>query len=233
MASFQVPAIGYVQSPYGEKFAVPRQSGLAPHAKSRIFFYPPYGDPEAFRGLEGFSHLFVIFVFDRARPGPFHATVRPPRLGGNERAGVFATRSPYRPSRLGLSAVKLERILNTEGQVSLEISGADLTDGTPVVDIKPYIPFCDSIPDAKGGFAAARPPQLETVLAERARADLASLPEDARQAVLEALSQDPRPAYQQECGGRIYGALLYGRNVRFKISGSKVLVLDAAPAEAV
>ncbi len=225
--SASVPVIGRVRSPYGEKFAVPRQPRLAMHARCEIRFHDPYGDPEAFRGLEGFSHIFVIFVFDRIPNGPFKATVRPPRLGGNEREGVFATRSPYRPSRLGLSAVRLDAITRDEaGRAVLEISGGDFTDGTPVVDIKPYIPFSDSIPGAKGGFAAARPPELEVAFTDEARADLSSLSEDEAAAVEETLAQDPRPAYRGD-DERVYGALLYGRNVRFTVSGGKVRVIDA------
>ena len=226
-----VPVIGRVRSPYGEKFAVPRQPRLAMHARCEIRFNDPYGDPEAFRGLEGFSHIFVIFLFDRIPEGPFKATVRPPRLGGNERQGVFATRSPYRPSRLGLSAVKLDSIgRDSEGRAVLLISGGDFTDGTPVVDIKPYIPFSDSIPDAIGGFAASRPPELEVSYSDEARADLSVLAPDEADAVSEALAQDPRPAYLSD-PGRIYGALLYGLNVRFKVNGGKVLVIDAKPKE--
>ncbi|MGN0909758.1 MAG: tRNA (N6-threonylcarbamoyladenosine(37)-N6)-methyltransferase TrmO [Succinivibrio sp.] len=224
-----VPVIGRVRSPYGEKFAVPRQPRLAMHARSEIRFFDPYGDPEAFRGLEGFSHIFVIFVFDRIPKGPFKATVRPPRLGGNEREGVFATRSPYRPSRLGLSAVRLDAIRRDEaGRAVLCISGGDFTDMTPVVDIKPYIPFSDSIPDAAGGFASSRPEELEVMYSQKAREDLAVLSEDEAAAVGEALAQDPRPAYKSD-PGRVYGALLYGLNVRFRVDGGKVMVIDAMP----
>lgn len=225
-----VPVIGRVRSPYGEKFAVPRQPRLAMHARCEIHFYDPYGDPEAFKGLEGFSHIFVIFVFDRIPDGPFKATVRPPRLGGNEREGVFATRSPYRPSRLGLSAVQLDSIGRDDaGRAVLCVSGGDFTDGTPVVDIKPYIPFSDSIPDARGGFASERPPVLEVEYSARAREDLSCLTPEERAAVSETLSQDPRPAYSSD-PNRIYGAVMYGLNVRFTVGGSKVEVVDALPA---
>ncbi len=222
--------IGYVRSPYGEKFAVPRQPRLAPHTKSEIHFTQPYGTTEAFRGLDGFSHIFVIFLFDRIPPGPFRPTVRPPRLGGNEREGVFATRSPYRPSRIGLSVVKLEAVKQDDNnQAFLTISGGDFTDGTPVLDIKPYVPFSDSIPDAKGGFASTPPQTLEVRYSKEAGSDLSSLSEDERESITETLAQDPRPAYSND-GERIYGAVIYGRNIRFRVSDGLVTVVDAKKA---
>ena len=163
LSSYTLPVIGVMHSPYGQKFAVPRQSGLVPDALSTIEFFAPYGDPQAFAGLQGFSHLHVIFMFHQIPEGPFRAQVRPPRLGGNQHVGVFATRSPFRPSRLGLSVVKLENLTVQHGLVCLQVSGADLVDGTPIIDVKPYIPFVDALPEAQGGFAAA-PPELKQVI---------------------------------------------------------------------
>ncbi len=226
-SQIEISPIGFVESPYGEKFAVPRQPGLAPHARSFLRFYSPYSDPKAFYGLEGFSHIIVIFLFDRVEYSSFKATVRPPRLGGNKRVGVFATRSPFRPSRLGLSVLKLEQVLNEDGKAVLEVSGADLVDGTPIIDIKPYIPFVDAVADAKGGFAP-EPPLLHKVsFSEQAKMDLALLSEGERKAIAEALAQDPRPAYKDDVEQRIYGALLYNYDVHFVATNEGILVVDA------
>lgn len=234
MQSFEISPIGYAESPYGEKFAVPRQPGLAPHARCVLRFVRPFDDPAAFRGLEGFSHVIVLFVFDRAEFSGFKPTVRPPRLGGNTRMGVFATRSPFRPSRIGMSVVRLERILCENGAAALEISGADLVDGTPIVDIKPYIPFADSIPDARGGFAEIPPELHEVIFTDRAREDLSCLSEEQRLGIEEALAQDPRPAYKgDDEPGRVYGVRLYGLDVHFRVADGVVTVTDAATVDPV
>lgn len=220
--------IGYVSAPYGEKFAVPRQPGLAPHARSYLHFFKPYCDPQAFVGLEGFSHIHVIFLFDKVEYSTFKAMVRPPRLGGNRRVGVFASRSPFRPSRLGLSIIKLEQVLLKDGKVVLEVSGADLVDKTPILDIKPYVPFVDAVVDAKGGFAP-NPPKLCTVnFSEQSLRDLAPLDHTELMAIKETLAQDPRPAYKgDESSPHIYGALLYGFDVHFTKDTQGITVLDA------
>ena len=226
--SITIFPIGYVSSPYGEKFAVPRQPGLAPNARSFIHFYPPYSAPLAFEGLEGFSHIHVIFLFDRVEYKGFKATVRPPRLGGNKRIGVFASRSPFRPSRLGLSVIKLEQVISREGTVILEVSGADLVDGTPVIDIKPYIPFVDAVPNAEGGFAPEPPNLHEVSFSAQALQDLGALNEKELIAIKETLAQDPRPAYKGDHEEkRIYGALLYGFDVHFVASQSGIKVINA------
>ena len=230
-SSYTLPVIGVMHSPYGQKFAVPRQSGLVPDALSTIEFFAPYGDPQAFTGLQGFSHLHVIFMFHQIPEGPFRAQVRPPRLGGNQHVGVFATRSPFRPSRLGLSVVKLENLTVQHGLVCLQVSGADLVDGTPIIDVKPYIPFVDALPEAQGGFAAAPPELKQVIFSAKAQEQLRSLSEREFKALREILAQDPRPAYkaEQEDPKRYY-ALLFGFNVGFCVSSDTVTVVEALKA---
>lgn len=201
--SYVIEPIAHIRSPFCEKFGIPRQSGLAESVEARIVFLEPYGEAEAFRGIEDYSHLWLIWKFTAAKSNSFSPTVRPPKLGGNRRMGVFASRSPYRPNSLGLSCVKL---LGTErgehGQVILVVGGADLMDGTPIYDIKPYVPYADSKPQAKSGFAlegaACRtkvvfPPKLLSVI-----------PQSLRQGLLESLSQDPRPGYQNKPDRKYY-----------------------------
>lgn len=225
-----IPVIGAVRSPYGDKFAVPRQSGLAA-VRSYIEFYPPYGDPQAFAGIEGFSHLHVIFLFDKALGHEFRPMVRPPRLGGNKRMGVFATRSPFRPSHLGLSVVRLTGVRTVHGQIVLDIEGADMVDMTPVIDIKPYIPFVDAIPDAQGGFAGSVPPVKSVMLSSQAQAALASFRAEDREAVIQILQQDPRPAYKNAAAdAKIYHARLFGQDMAFKVSDTEVTLLEVKPA---
>lgn len=227
--SFEVPVIGIMHSPYASKFAVPRQASLAPKVLSTISFYPPYGDPQAFIGLEGFSHLHVIFIFDQALEDKFRPMVRPPRLGGNRRVGIFATRSPFRPSHLGLSTVKLERIEHIDHKVQLTVSGADLADGTPIVDIKPYIPFVDAIPDARCGYASAPPPVKEVVFAPGVYELLLKLIPDNMEALMQVLAQDPRPAYKAlKDDEKIYHASLFGLDIMFKADERQVQVTGAA-----
>ena len=184
--------IGYIRSPFAEKFGVPRQSGLAPAVECRLVFEPAYRHPDYVRGLEEFSHLWLIWGFHCNNPAEVHATVRPPRLGGNVRMGVFATRSPFRPNGLGLSAVRLIAV----EQGALLLSGGDLVDGTPVYDIKPYLPYADSIPHATGGFAGAAPRAVLQV--ELPQPLAAALPPSWVQGLREVLAQDPRPAYQDD-----------------------------------
>lgn len=221
-----ITPIGRIRTPYGQKFAVPRQPGLAPHALGIIEFFKPYGVPEAFGGLEGFSHIHILFVFDKAPYENFHATVRPPRLGGNISCGVFASRSPFRPSRIGLSTVKIVEIKENAGEISIVVAGADLVDGTPIIDIKPYIPFVDAVLDAKGGFASQIPPQFEVNFSKPALEKLAHLGKRRILAIKETLAQDPRPAYKDDNDDKIYYALLYNHDVMFKVKNSVIEVLD-------
>ncbi len=216
--------IAVIRSDFSDKFGIPRQSGLAPSLLARIVFEPAYRDPEALRGLEGFSHLWLIWEFSESLGHPWSPTVRPPRLGGNKRLGVFATRSPFRPNPIGLSCVRLEQIVKTkqEGTV-LIVSGADLMDGTPIYDIKPYLPYADCIPDAIGGFAGQRPEAALSV--EIPDNLLERLPEDKREALREVLSQDPRPRYQND-PERSYSMSFSGFTVRFRVSGDVLTVTE-------
>ncbi len=218
--------IGVVRSPYQEKFAIPRQPGLA-KVDATIELTPLYADPAAVEGLEQFSHLWVIFVFhavEAQRIGEWRPQVRPPRLGGNEKLGVFATRSTHRPNPIGLSVVELLRIDTNDG-VKLHIRGADLLDGTPVLDLKPYLPYADVIPDARAGFAPSAPARLQVRWCAPALSAAQQHSAALQQIVEEVLSLDPRPAYQND-PERIYGVLLDGCNVRFRIDGGTVEVIE-------
>jgi tRNA-Thr(GGU) m(6)t(6)A37 methyltransferase TsaA len=228
--------IGRVVSPFDGKFGAPRQPGLVPSATGRIVFSPPWDHPDAFRGLEGFSHLWILFLAHEIpperEPSP---TVRPPRLGGNTRLGVFATRSLFRPNPIGLSLVELRAIHSENGNVSLEIGGLDLVDGTPVLDVKPYLPYVEAKPEAMGGFAAGPPATVSVELSPSAEVSLAVI-EAARPAfralLLETLRLDPRPAYQGEATDRVYAFELQGIRVRFMAEpdgGLRVLDLVDGP----
>jgi len=210
--------IGVVRSCFGGKFAAPRQPGLCPSAWGRLVFHPPYRSMEAVRGIEGFSHLWLIFGFHETAQQGWRPTVRPPRLGGNQRVGVFASRSTFRPNSLGLSLVKLEGVdlADPESPVLL-LGGVDLIDGTPVFDVKPYLAYAEAQPDATGGFAGDGISRLPVEVETGARPDFERLPVRTRALVLEALSLDPRPATQTADPERVFGALLGGHNVRFTI----------------
>lgn len=216
--------IAYIHTQFPEKFGIPRQAGLVPELRARIVFEPEFRNPDALRGLEGFSHLWLIWEFSASVGHPWSPTVRPPRLGGNERLGVFATRSPFRPNSLGLSCVRLERIVPTreEGTV-LEVSGADLLDGTPIYDVKPYLPYADCIPEAVGGFAASRPDAPLEVVIPDALAE--KLPQETLAALRGVLAQDPRPRYQDD-PARSYGMGFAGWELRFRVEGCRLLVTE-------
>ncbi|MCI8848202.1 MAG: tRNA (N6-threonylcarbamoyladenosine(37)-N6)-methyltransferase TrmO [Oscillibacter sp.] len=222
-------AIAHVRSDFSSKFGVPRQSGLVPALEADVVFAPEFRNPDALRGLEGFSHLWLIWVFDRAARAQWSPTVRPPRLGGNARLGVFATRSPFRPNPVGLSVVELAGIEETadRGPV-LHIRGADLMDGTPVLDIKPYLPYADCIPEAAGGFAAV--PAGETLEVEIPPELLERVPPERREALRGVLALDPRPRYQED-PDRVYGFGFAGLEVRFSVAGKRLTVreIEAAP----
>ena len=216
--------IAHIRSDFSSKFGVPRQAGLVEELRAAIVFEPPYRVPEALRGIEGFSHLWLIWEFSKNKRQNWSPTVRPPRLGGNQRVGVFATRSPFRPNPIGLSCVKLEgvELSGPDGPV-LVVSGADLVDGTPIFDIKPYIPYADCRPEAVGGFAGAAPEGALTVdippdLMER-------VPEDRRAALVGVLAQDPRPHYQDD-PQRVYGFGFAGLEVRFRVADGVLTVTD-------
>lgn len=209
------------------KFGIPRQSGLVEELKAEIIFEPEYRNPDALRGLEGFTHIWLVWLFSEAVREGWSPTVRPPRLGGNTRMGVFATRSPFRPNPIGLSAVRLDGIRQDErlGPVLL-VSGADLMDGTPILDIKPYLPFADSIPQAVGGFA--RQMQGAQLNVDCPAPLLKQVPADSRQALLGVLAQDPRPSYQTD-PQRIYGFRFDGLEVKFRVRERVLTVLSVQP----
>ena len=226
----EITPIAYIRSDFQEKFGIPRQSGLVEALRAEVVFAPEYRVPEAVRGLEDFSHIWLIWEFSQARREGWSPTVRPPRLGGNRRLGVFATRAPFRPNALGLSAVRLEAVEpDTPRGPVLHVSGADLLDGTPIYDIKPYIPYADAIPEASGGFtdrvdrlllAVDCPPDL-----------LERVPPEKREALLAVLAQDPRPQYQSD-PTRVYGMTFAGLEVRFQVEENRLTVaeIDLPPA---
>ena len=219
-----IQPIAHICSDFSEKFGIPRQSGLVEELTAMVVFEPAYRVPEALRGIEGFSHLWLIWEFSQARRENWSPTVRPPRLGGNLRLGVFATRSPFRPNPLGLSCVRLLEITRdqTLGPV-LTVAGADLLDGTPIYDIKPYLPYADCRPDAVGGFAAR--PKEASLEVDCPPELLAVLPEDKRPALLAVLAQDPRPQYQDD-PDRVYGMAFAGTEVKFRVAGGRLRVTE-------
>ena len=216
--------IGHIHTDFPTKFGVPRQSGLVEELKATITFEPEYRNPEAFRGLEEFSHIWLLWKFSKSEKKNWSATVKPPRLGGKKRMGVFATRSPYRPNDIGLSSVKLEKIEFDEkmGPV-LTVAGADLMDGTPIYDIKPYIAYADSHPEASEGFAGAVKGKELTV--EFPEELLRIYPEEKRKAIVAVLKQDPRPAYDTD-ETRVYGVEFAGFDVRFTVEGKCLKVKE-------
>ena len=214
--------IAHIENDFSTKFGIPRQSGLVNSLRSRIVFAPEYRNPDAFRGLEDFSHVWLIWEFSQAVRQKWSPTVRPPRLGGNTRMGVFATRSPFRPNPIGLSSVQLEEVvLHGADAPYLVVSGADLMNGTPIYDIKPYLPHIDSHPDARGGFAVpAAEHRLKVVFPEQW---LEKVPEQLRDGLTEVLAQDPRPSYQHD-PERIYGFGFARLEVKFTVDGDVLTV---------
>lgn len=222
--------IGRIHSCFKEKFGIPRQPGLVPDARATVEMLPPYDAAEAFRGLTAFSHIWILFVFHAVPTGRWKPTVRPPRLGGNRRLGVFATRSTFRPNPIGQSVVKLEGIDQVDGRLELRLSGVDLLDQTPVLDIKPYLPYADALPQARGGFADKAPQGLGPVRCEaRAEAALAAAARrhgyDLRTLVSDLLAHDPRPAYRQEkTAARTYGMRIEDLNIEWQVAGEEITV---------
>lgn len=218
--------IAHIHNGFTEKFGIPRQSGLADNL-SKIIFEPEYRNPEAFRGLEAYSHLWLIWDFSEAHREHWSPTVRPPRLGGNTRMGVFATRSPFRPNSLGLSCVRLDKIEYdpADGPV-LTVTGADLMDQTPIYDIKPYLPYVDSIPEAEGGFSDdVKDQSLHVVFPEEF---VKQLTENQSLCLMQILAQDPRPHYQQDAG-RVYGMSYDGLEIQFTVKGDTLTVCSVKP----
>ena len=220
--------IAYIRSEFPTKFGIPRQSGLVSSLRAMIVFEPMYRNPDALRGIESFSHRWLIWEFSEVLRKGWSPTVRPPRLGGNTRIGVFATRSPFRPNPIGLSCVRLEQVCpdSKHGTVLL-VSGADLMDGTPIYDIKPYIPYADAHPEAVGGFAQEAP--VPTLQIDFPPQLLERIPEDRRQALISVLALDPRPSYQDD-PKRVYGMSFADRNIRFTVKGSILTVCAVEPA---
>ncbi len=223
MEDFKIKPIGYIQSDFNEKFGIPRQSGRAPSLKARVIFNPEYRNDDALRGIEGFSHLWILFDFSLAHKDEYTPLVRPPRLGGNKKVGVFASRSPFRPNHIGLSSVKLLGLEKTDkfGTV-LIVGGADLLDGTPIYDVKPYLPFTDSHPDAIGGYADdEKDYKLEVIIPDNL-SDI--LPKEKLSALKECLADDPRPSYQED--GKEYGMNFSGSNIKFTVNKGTLTVIS-------
>ncbi|RAU31021.1 tRNA (N6-threonylcarbamoyladenosine(37)-N6)-methyltransferase TrmO [Enterobacter sp. ECC-175] len=233
MSAFQFEQIGVIRSPYKEKFAVPRQPGLVKNCGGELHLIAPYNQSDAVRGLEAFSHLWVLFVFHQTMEGGWRPTVRPPRLGGNARMGVFATRSTFRPNPIGMSLVELKGIRSEKEKVILELGSLDLVDGTPVVDIKPYLPFAESLPNARASYAQDAPRADMPVYFTQTIADQLTQLEKRyphlRDFIAEVLAQDPRPAYRkEEDAGKTYAVWLLDFNVRWRVTeaGFEVFALE-------
>ena len=224
MENVTIQVIARMHSDFATKFGIPRQSGLVEELRSTIVFEPEFRNPDTLRGIEDFSHLWLIWQFSEAVRTEWSPTVRPPRLGGNTRLGVFATRSPFRPNSLGLSSVKLLGVEKTEkyGTV-LHVGGADLMDGTPIFDIKPYIPYGDCHPNATGGFTDTADDFLLSVNFPEPLLEI--LPESKREAAIGVLSHDPRPSYQRK-SGRVYGLTFAGFDIRFTVEESTLTVIE-------
>ncbi len=225
----EIKYIARIKTDFKTKFGVPRQSGLVDELRATIVFEPEYRNPDALRGLEEFSHLWLIWEFSGAVRDTWSPTVRPPRLGGNTRVGVFATRSPFRPNPIGLSSVRIVGVAHQEGLGTVvQVAGADLMDGTPIYDIKPYLAYADSHPDASDGFAAQGVPHRLAV--EIAPEHAAKIPEDRLDALKGVLASDPRPSYQDDAT-RVYGLAFAGVDVRFCVADGVVTVQDVQPVE--
>ncbi len=220
----EIRQIGHMVSDFSEKFGIPRQSGLVEELESLVVFEPEWRDENALRGIEGFSHVWLIWEFSQARREGWSPTVRPPRLGGNQRMGVFATRSPFRPNPLGLSCVRLLGVEKHPGYGTvLRVGGADLLDGTPIYDVKPYLPLADCHPEALGGFAESTP--WHGLEVEIPPALLAKVPDDKRRALLAVLAQDPRPSYQAD-PTRVYGMSFASLQIKFQVQDRILKVVD-------
>ncbi len=233
MQNIQLEIIGHIESPYKEKFAIPRQPGLVQDGTGRLILHPPFNQPDTVRGLEQFSHLWVIFIFHQTLSAGWKPLVRPPRLGGNAKLGVFATRSTFRPNPIGMSLIELKGVTIEKNSVILELGSLDLVDGTPVVDIKPYLPFAESIPDAQAGFAQAVPandmPVCFTLSANEQLRQYQEKHPDIERFICQVLAQDPRPAYKKQSTEiRDYAVHLSDFNVRWRVTNdvTEVFAID-------
>lgn len=229
--AYTLAQIAHIETDFSEKFGIPRQSGLVEELRARIVFEPEFRSPDAVRGLDGYDYIWLVWQFSTVvqagQDGTnWRPTVRPPRLGGNTRLGVFATRSPFRPNRIGLTVVRLIRLEEENGRITLVVSGADLMDGTPIVDIKPYLPYVDSVPDAVGGFTEQTERHHLTVdFPEKLKK---YVPKQNLPAVMGLLAQDPRPAYQHD-GKRVYGVPYGEVDIRFVVEGDTLTVVEVVP----
>lgn len=224
---YSIEPIGFIESPYKEKFAVPRQPRLVPAAGARVRLSGAANSPEALRGIEQFSHVWLLFLFDQNLDAGWKPTVRPPRLGGNERIGVFASRSTFRPNGIGMSAVEIKGVSKKGDQLYLELGSVDLVDGTPIVDIKPYIPYSDSISDATGGYAETEPETSQVCFSTQALTILQSRKDGLmqQQVIEQVLAQDPRPAYKKnKSDDKEYAVNLFDLNVKFRVNGNLITV---------
>jgi len=223
MSDYHLSAVGHIQSPYKQKFAIPRQPRLVPEAKAKLIFKPDFNREEFVRGIEEFSHIWLLFRFHETADKGYSAMVRPPRLGGNERKGVFATRATFRPNAIGMSAVKLEGVEYKNNQLALLLSGIDLLDGTPILDIKPYLPYSDAMTQASAGFADTRPETPMSVeFSPQALGFIASQHDhpELKAFITNVLKQDPRPAYKKlKNGEQSYGMNLYNFNICWQVNG--------------
>ena len=229
MTTYTFEPIGTIHSCFKEKFGTPRQPGLVNEAEAQLEIFPPFRQKEAFRCLESFSHIWILFVFHHCIQSGWKATVRPPRLGGNQRVGVFASRSGFRPNPIGQSVVALSSVALDKGQFHLHIKGIDLIDGTPVLDIKPYLSYADSLPQAQCGYACKPPmPAGTVVFSEDAARSCRALEGGAypqlTDLITKLLALDPRPGYQKATGKRVYGLSLWDLNVRFRVAENRVMV---------
>ena len=233
-SEFTMRVIARHRCGFDSKFGLPRQSGLVPGLRSTVVFEPKFRSADALRGLEGFSHVWLLWVFSESLRdgGAWSPTVRPPRLGGNARLGVFATRSPFRPNPIGLSCVRLEGIGRTPDGPVLHLLGADLADGTPILDVKPYVPYADCVPDARGGFASEPPEANLRVVFPDGVADEAILPTAERETLAALLAADPRPAYHaaRDDSSRCYGFAYNGLEIGFRVEGDTLVVTSLRPA---
>ncbi|WP_235017446.1 tRNA (N6-threonylcarbamoyladenosine(37)-N6)-methyltransferase TrmO [Nitrincola tapanii] len=229
--TFEFQAIGRIHSPFKEKFGIPRQPGLTPSLKMRLELLGPAAQPETLRGIEGYSHLWIVFVFSATAHQGWKPLVRPPRLGGNQKLGVFATRSTFRPNPIGLSVVTLEEVETSPAGTFLHLSGADFLDQTPVLDIKPYLPYADALPEAFAAIAPSAPQQSKPLYFSAQAAAACTehsqrLQQPLHQQISEILSCDPRPAYQHQDTQREYGLRLYDLNLRFRIDAEQITLLS-------
>lgn len=233
MQQFSFSCIGHICSPYKEKFAVPRQPNLVSAGHGELHLIPPYNHPDAVRGLDQFSHIWLLFIFDKITKQNWQPLIRPPRLGGNQKIGVFASRSTFRPNPIGLSSVELRDIVINKTQVILKLGSLDLVDGTPIIDIKPYIPYSDAHPLAQAGYAQTQPDiLLSVVFSEQAKHELSQYQSQYAELTIliqQIIEQDPRPAYKKHNEQKQeYGFCLYDFNIRWQVQGHQAIVLSVS-----